>query len=486
MWLDNKTVTVTFTGLRDYPTRAPFNPPERYPEFTGNEVDQDNQVYHWVRETLLRLGLDRDNFGTPHWNPLKDVVDPGMTVFIKPNLVRHQHQKGKDILSVISHASVMRPILDYICIALKNQGRIIIGDSPAITSDFDAAMSMSQIDEVVAWYRHQTPVPIECIDLRTHRAVRTWLYGQWGQGKVAADPRGHQYVDLGDQSYFEGSDPKRLRIGVASHREMYIHHSGGRHAYLFPRSVLESDVIISIPKMKTHRRTAVTLALKNMMGLPAGKDSLPHFVTGSAEEGGDQYIHPSWRKRFHTKLHDQLQTQPFVPVKFLCALLKKAIWYSHWIVPFKDDINEAMWYGNDTVWRTLLDIHRAVYYVDKNGEFRDTPQRRHFCLLDGIIAGEKNGPSSPDRVAPGVLVAGFNPVALDAVAASLMGFDIDKIPVIKKGLEEHSRPRPLFRGTRETIEVIDGEDVLTLAEFKTRRNLKFEPHPNWKGHVERE
>jgi hypothetical protein len=48
----------------------------------------------------------------------------------------------------------------------------------------------------------------------------------------------------------------------------------------------------------------------------------------------DQWHGQASRARTHTKLHDQLQTQPLIPVKFLCAFLKKAIWYTHRIVPY--------------------------------------------------------------------------------------------------------------------------------------------------------
>jgi uncharacterized protein (DUF362 family) len=104
--------------------------------------------------------------------------------------------------------------------------------------------------------------------------------------------------------------------------------------------------------------------------------------------------------------------------------------------------------------------------------------------MDGIVGGEGDGPISCDPVTPGVLLAGFNPVAFDAVGASLMGFDIDRIPLVKRGLEQPSA-RPLFRGSRGTIRVIDGDETLTLQEFQTRRNLKLVPHPNWAGHLER-
>lgn len=486
MALENNRVAVTFTDLKGYPDASPFHPPQKYPEFSSNDRHPDNHIYAYIRDTLHHLGLDQENFNTPNWNPFKDLVKPGDTVFIKPNMVQQRHEHNKDVLSVIVHASIIRPVLDYLCKALQDRGRIIIADCPLIFSSFDEAIAVSRLGELLQWYRNQTPIPIECFDLRTVRGTRTWLYGKWARKKVHADPRGYQLVDLAQHSYFKDIDPKKLRIGIAGYKDIYKHHSDGRHEYLFPKSLLHSDVIINLPKMKTHRRTAITLALKNFMGLPSAKGCLPHFTIGAPQEGGDQYIHPSWRKRIGTTLHDTIQTHPLIPVKFVCAVIKKLLWNSHWIIPFKDDIFEAMWHGNDTVWRTLLDLNRAAFYADKDGKLHDTPQRGYFCLMDGIIAGEKDGPVAPDPVPAGVLMAGFNPAAIDSVAASLMGFDIDKIPLIKKALQDTNRSSPLYFGRRDDIEVIDGTEAMTLAEFQQRRNLKFEPHPNWKGHVERE
>jgi hypothetical protein len=34
--------------------------------------------------------------------------------------------------------------------------------------------------------------------------------------------------------------------------------------------------------------------------------------------------------------------------------------------------------------------------------------------------------------------------------------------------------------------VLEGEKVFDLEGFQEYKNLKFEPHPNWKGHIERE
>lgn len=485
--LDNKRVAVAFTGLQSYPAECPFDPPEPYPEYRLGSLDPKNKVYSWVREVLYRLGLDKERFNSPEWNPLGEIVVPGMTVVIKPNTVLHEHLAGKDIFSMIVHASVLRPILDYVSLALRGRGRIIVGDAQQIFGRFDEAMAVSGIGPLLEWYRGRTAVDIECMDFRQERGVYSWKLGPWGREPVQADPRGYREVDLGRESNFHGIQADKLRISVASHKEIYHYHSGGRHAYLFPRSVLEGDAIINIAKLKTHRRTGVSLTLKNLMGFVSTKGCLPHFRVGSPQEGGDEYIYPSWRKRVHTRLQDWMMLRSSsTPIKFACAVGRRVLWGSRWIVPFRDIVNEAMWYGNDTLWRLVLDINRAALFADKDGKLRGTVQRRYLCLLDGIVAGEKNGPLSPDPVTPGVLLAGTNPVAVDTVAASLMGFDVDKIPMIRKAFGVTDAAGVLYQGIRGDIEVVEGKAGRSLAEFIKRRNLRFEPHANWKGHIERE
>ena len=483
--LDDHKVSVCFTGLSGYPSEVPFDPPEKYPECPLPCVNSDNRVYAGVRQTLYQLGLDRENYGTPNWNPLGSIIEPGMTVLIKPNAVRHYHITGGEIFSVITHASVVRPMLDYVCKALKQKGSIIVGDSPTMAGVLEKAFALAKIQELLEWYQNQTSISIEWFDLRVMRAVRTWLYGQWGRKEVRRDPRGFRTINIGKESNFEGLDASKFRVSVGSPKDMVMHHGAGRHEYIFPNSVLESDAIISIPKMKTHRRTGVSLALKNFMGLPAAKYSVPHYRLGSVEEGGDQYLYPSWRKRAVTALHDQIMSDTVVPLKCICAVLKRFLWWSHRLVRYPDVFDEGKWYGNDTLWRSLLDINRIAFFADKNGKLCEKQQRGYFCLMDGIIAGENRGPINPDPVKAGVLIGGQNPITFDVVSSYLMGFDIDRIPIVKKGLEEGHRPNAFFRGAAEAIEVSHNEGTSTLKEFLISHNFKFKPHPNWKGHIER-
>ena len=487
MTLNNTDVAVEFSNIENYPNNHPYNPSEIYPELHDLciDTDKDNRLYSKIRKLFFDYGMDRENYDKKGWNPFRNFIRPGMTVFIKPNTVSHKHKTGGDIFSIITHASVLRPVIDYVIIALKGVGRIIVGDSPLYDSDYNEAMKISGIKELLEWFKKRTPIQIEYFDLRINKAVRTWLYGKWSREEVGKDPRGYQFVDLKDESYFKDIEPNKLRIAVASHKNMMKYHDREHHKYLFPKSLLESDVIINVPKLKTHRRTGITLALKNFMGLPALKDSLPHFMVGTPDEGGDQYINPSLRKRIGTWMHDRIQTSPFIIEKFIFAVLKYLNWKSGKVFRFKDDISEAMWPGNDTVWRTLLDLNRAALYADKEGCISDKVQRNYLCIMDGIIGGEGNGPLACDPVHSGVLLIGSNPVSMDIVAATLMGFDPDKIRLIRKAIDDKKKKSSLFFGYKNDINVVDNGSVISLEKFADGRNLHYKPHPAWIGFIER-
>ena len=55
-----------------------------------------------------------------------------------------------------------------------------------------------------------------------------------------------------------------------------------------------------------------------------------------------------------------------------------------------------------------------------------------FTLIDGFIAMEGNGPVGGIPVNMGLLVSGFDPVAVDATTSRVMGFNPHEILHIKK------------------------------------------------------
>src|ERR1035441_3004116 len=127
------------TKVVRYPSRSPFHPSTAYPEypFKGFLQEEPNVAYDGVRELLRLLRLDARNLDTDRWNPLGHIIQPGMTVVLKPNFVRSRHYEGKDLFSVIPHNSVLRAVADYCWIALKGAGRIVIADAPNFDTDWD-------------------------------------------------------------------------------------------------------------------------------------------------------------------------------------------------------------------------------------------------------------------------------------------------------------------------------------------------------------
>lgn len=116
-------------------------------------------------------------------------------------------------------------------------------------------------------------------------------------------------------------------------------------ALYLPRTVLGADLLVSLPKMKTHHWVGATLGLKNLFGV------VPGGVYG-------------WPK------------------------------------------NVLHWAGID---EAIADLHRLFPRV--------------FTIVDGIVGMEGNGPIQGKPKAAGVLVAGADPVAVDATCCRIMRLD---------------------------------------------------------------
>src|SRR5437773_1657581 len=63
---------------------------------------------------------------------------------------------------------------------------------------------------------------------------------------------------------------------------------------------------------------------------------------------------------------------------------------------------------------------RLIHFASADGTLHDRPQRRYLGIVDGILAGERNGPMEQTPVRTGVILAGLNPVPIDYVAARIM------------------------------------------------------------------
>ena len=124
--------------------------------------------------------------------------------------------------------------------------------------------------------------------------------------------------------------------------------------YHVARALFEVDVVINLPKFKTHGYTLYTGAIKNMYG------ALPGLQ----------------KAKFHK-------------------------WYSH----------------PKNFSRLLVDIFSLI--------------RCPLHLMDGILGMEGNGPATGKLRNVGLILAADDGVALDAVAAHIMGFDQNEIDAIR-------------------------------------------------------
>jgi uncharacterized protein (DUF362 family) len=464
-----------------YSVGTPFHPPSKYPEYPFAESGGANPVYEAVRSLLIRLGLDRERQGSPSWNPLGEVVRPGDTVLLKPNLVRHYNPTG-DLDCLFTQGSVIRAALDYASIALQGRGRLLVGDAPVQDADFGRLVEYTGLDKVAAFYRKEAPVPVELLDFRQTLGTKD----QWGFISRCAskgDPPESVAIDLGPNSELAALSEtcERFRVTNYDRQQMLGHHNHQKHEYLIAKQVLEADVIVNLPKIKTHRKVGMTCAMKNMVGINASKDCLPHHRFGSVEEGGDEYLHKSLRKRLATRLAETRDVARSRVWAGLLTGLEHLFRPTEILLPYRDAYREGSWYGNDTLPRTVADLNRILAYADKNGVLREQPQRRLFVVVDGIVAGQAEGPLHPSPRHCGLLVAGQNNVAVDLVCSRLMGFDYRKIPQFKYAMGKGGYS--LFEGQPEDLEIrSDGCDRFDKTDQLYGET--FIPASGWVGHIE--
>ncbi|MEJ2703926.1 MAG: DUF362 domain-containing protein, partial [Sedimentisphaerales bacterium] len=255
------------TGNVGYSLTPPYSPGDRYPEYPFSseaKTGEPSTAYKGVRNALQLLKLDKEHFGRKEWNPLGKIIHPGHTVVLKPNFIRdfRETQAGHEDC-LITHGSIIRAALDYAYIALQGRGRIIIADAPQNDADFDVIRRMAGLDEIQELYRHHACFDVEIYDLRPERArkVDGVICGHEG---LPGDPAGYVKVDLGEHSMLhEVEHLCHLLYGSEYDTgEIHRHHTRGMHDYLISKTILDADCVINLPKLKTHKKTGITICMK--------------------------------------------------------------------------------------------------------------------------------------------------------------------------------------------------------------------------------
>jgi len=484
--MKENTVAIAKSEDINYSAHPPFHPPQPYPEYPWNpqELDKTNQVYELVRQLFFLLDMDKTNYGKNTWNPLGELIKPGDKVVIKPNFVLHFNDSGQDVNAVITHGSVIRVVMDYVYIALRGRGEIVVADAPQMNADFDKICELTGIGNVIDYYRQNlrnTNVVVSLFDLRQGRTIYR-LGIVWKRIRLNDDASSYVCVDLGNASEVVGMDHTKVYGADYNRRETIQAHSEGRHKYTISKTILDADVVISLPKMKVHRKAGVTLNLKNMVGINGNKNHILHYRIGSPEKGGDEFFRPNFMKRIDRRARDFLLGRFWQWGKYPYILWSRALSLYLRICPNLDLFEKGDWYGNDTIWRSALDLNKILLYADKNGMLQRTKQRKYFSVIDGIIAGEGEGPLAPTPKPCGILLAGMNPVIVDVVCTRLMGFDINKIPILRNAFR--LTEFPLINGTMDDVTVRSTVEEWNRILKADVQCFVFEPTKGWKGHIE--
>lgn len=481
-----------------YPGNPPYSPNTGFPEYHLNDLSKtSNKAYEAVRNALHLLKLDIDNYNAPKWNPLKDIVKPGDTVVIKPNFVIDRHYDGGDIFSIITHPSVIRAVIDYIYIALEGQGKIIIADSPQMDCNFDNLLQVTNLKSIQELYEKEFNFKIDIYDLRDfwlENKGETGISYNKNRNSLKGDPEGNLLVNLGKKSlFYEAKNHEKFYGSDYNRKETIKHHKGDVQEYLLSKTILSADVVISIPKLKTHKKVGVTLNTKGLVGMNVNKNYLVHYRIGTPLEGGDEFPDNTFdSKELVAKKLDRLASDKFLALGniFGDRLYDISLKFGKKILrpmgfKFKEkegpEICCGDWYGNDSAWRMAVDLLKVFIYADENGDLKDHPTRRMFSIVDGITAGERNGPLNPESKNCGVIAAGFNLPATDIVCARLMGFDITKINILKY-IMDHCEE---FIIDPQSIKIFSNAKLDNLLDKPNKGYyLNFIPPEGWKGYLE--
>jgi uncharacterized protein (DUF362 family) len=469
----------------------PWNPGVAWPELAPllgahATAGPHNHVYAAVRGALGALGLDAEQLGSPRWNPLGDLVPRGGRVVLKPNFIRHWNPTPHaSVESVITHGAVIRALLDYAALAVGPQGSVALAEAPQQDCDWARVAELAGLPAIAALYEQTLGRSFEAIDLR-REAVETRDGVIVARKPLPGDPLGYRAVDLGRASFFEGSglDPAMMRGADYDPSATGAQHSAGRNAYLLSETVLRADLVVNLPKLKTHKKTGVTLALKNLVGINGDKNWLPHHTVGA---GGDEFPGNALIDRARSRA---VEVARGWLARGRATRALRLVRRAEWSVRGDEFIRAGNWHGNQTTWRMVCDLNRALYYSDTERLRLDAPEpvRRVLTVLDGIVAGEGAGPLAPQDRPLGVLLAGTDPVAVDLTALATMGLDWRRVPKVSAAMRD---PGPRITAVRDPCDVRvfeAGDSPLESHERALDELLcdpPFLPHPGWAGHLER-
>ncbi|MFL6278399.1 MAG: DUF362 domain-containing protein [Blastocatellia bacterium] len=429
------------------------------PRYAGAPADEA-EAYQALSRAAAALGWSSER------GPLGRVVAEGARVLVKPNFVLHANQGGGGIEPLITHPSLVRAAVRAALEA--GASRVTVGDAPVQGCDFDYLLAETGLGE---WSRRLTstePRFAGIFDFR--RTTCVFVDGVRVASEDLQSEDRFALFDLAGDSLLEPvtDDRASFRVTCYDPRLMARTHAPGRHQYLVAKEVFDADVIINLPKLKTHKKAGVTGALKNLIGINGNKEFLPHHRVGGAARGGDCYPGGSLLKRAAEYALDRQNGSPSQRASRLWHDVAEGL--NHIAIRAGDQLGvEGSWSGNDTVWRTGLDLNRILLYGRSDATMGDRVERHVLHIVDAVVAGQGDGPLRPDPLPLGLIFMGTNAAAVDHVGARLLGYEPALVAIVREAFGAFRWPIASFKSSDVTIAGDlgegDADELLPLCEL---------------------
>lgn len=413
-------------------------------------------------------------------------------IVIKPNWVLHETDPAFPVRALVTDARVIEAVVEACLESFPQAESILVGDCPLQYADWPMMCEQSGLSAVIARLARSSGGKVVFRDLRKEIFRREDGFLKNHGDAEHGDPRGYRIVSLGHRSHLEPISNQAGRFAVNDYSASVTasNHQPGQHNYFVSQSILDSDLFINLPKWKSHAKSGITCALKNIVGINGDKAYLPHFRRGAPKWGGDEYPNRNrWLYWAQTNLREKLQKRSRVAFQLLkpgWEVLKKLRGIktrldSSSVAPENFYVAGGGWHGNETIWRMIYDLNWIIQCADVEGRIHDTPQRRYLCIVDGLVSGEGNGPLQPLPRETDWLIVGDDPFAIDAALCHFMGFDLERVPVIAHR-REYVGPAWGKFSLPELETELDGAPTRVLD---LPINFHFAPPPGWRSHIER-
>jgi len=385
------------------------------------DTDEDRTIRQ-LEKVYLDAGLLKDRLHKITSSHLTTDAIKGKKMLLKPNWVKHDN-RTTDSLCLRTNDQFLLAALEVIL--EKKPAEVIIGDAPIQGGDWDRMVSRDFIKTAERIGKHYH-VPVKIKDFR--RAI----FNPAKNNPVSERNPLSDYVifDVGKESYLEPitNDNSRFRVTCYNPDRLMDSHSSGVHKYCVTKELFKADVVVSLPKIKTHQKTGITAALKNLVGINGDKDFLPHHRMGGTGFGGDCYPGRNYL-RYWSELSLDMANRRQGKLSFRSwSKFSSLLWRLS--CPGNEHQIAAGWHGNDTIWRMVLDLNKIAIYGKMDGTLSKEPQRHIFSLCDGIIGGQGNGPLEPVPLPLGIICFSNHSFLTDVALGKLMNFDILKIPML--------------------------------------------------------